>query len=527
MPLDLGPGPTAVIGRRAALTPVGARWPGWVVPAVPALVVLTLGVWGLPRQGAIWRDEAATWETARRSIPEIWHMIGQVDVVHGLYYLLIHTVFELFGANLAALRLPSLLGMAVAAAATASTGRRLAGPIGGLSAGLVLALLPVMQRYAQEGRAFALVAAGVAVATRLLVGAICPAGPTTSRNGRGRGGAWGWQAAWGWRWGAYTAVMLATALLNWLSLFALAAHGATVLIAWRAGQRPLLARWLVAAAVIVPGTLPLILASRQQADQVAWIPPPSAATLLGVTVMLVVALACARIRRREHTKLSPASVGLPLLAVPQLGLLLASWLVKPLYVDRYVLFAYTGLVLLVGPAVAWAVQAVLSYGRARGHGWGRVPGEALLAGVVAVVFVALLPLELGLRAPTSRTDDVRVTAGKVATLARSGDGVVFIPDQRRDAALVTPAAFSGLDDLALTEGPVASGTLYGVEAAPERIRAAMLTRKRIIVVGDISSSPAPSAPRDLAKLAVLAEHFTLTSSADAGGRRVMVYERAR
>ncbi|MFI0714521.1 hypothetical protein ACH4SK_28590 [Streptomyces inhibens] len=520
MSLDLGPGPAAVIGRRAAPATVGARWwPRCVVPGVPALLALGLSLWGLSRQGAIWRDEAATWEVARRSIPEIWHMIGQVDVVHGLYYLLIHTAFEVFGANLAALRLPSALGAIVAAAATAAIGRRLAGPTAGLSAGLVLALLPVMQRYAQEGRSFALVTAGVAVATWLLVGAVRPAGPTTSRDGRGR-----W-AAWGWRWGGYTAVMLATALLNWLSLFALAAHGVTVLIAWRAGQRPLLARWSASAVVIAAGTLPLILASLPQANQVAWIQPASAVTLLGVTAMLVIALACARVPRPERTELSPVPVGLPLLAVPQLGLLLASWLVKPLYVDRYVLFAYIGLALLVGLAVAWAVRAALSYGRARGWGW--LHGEMLLAGLVAVVLMALLPLELGLRNPESRTDDVRVTADKVAELARPGDGVLYIPDQRRDAALVTPSQFSGLDDLALAEDPVASGTLYGVEAAPERIRAAMLAHRRIIVVSDLVPSPAPSAPRDLTKLAVLARHFTLTASAETGGRRVMVYEKAR
>ncbi|TJZ59007.1 hypothetical protein FCH28_02350 [Streptomyces piniterrae] len=548
MSLDLDSGATPVTGRGAARAPVGAhRLPGWVVPGAPALLALALGLWGLPRQGALWRDEAATWEAAQRSVPEIWHMIGQVDVVHCLYYLLIHTVFEVFGPGLAALRLPSVLGAVIAAAATAATGRRLTGPMGGLSAGLVLALLPVMQRYAQEGRAFALVSAGVVVATWLLVGAVCPERSGTSPDGRERRGEW----AWAWRWGAYTAVMLTTALLNWLSLLALAAHGVTVLIAWRAGQRPLLARWLAAAAVIVSGTLPLILASRRQVDQVAWIPPASGVTLLGVTAMLVVALICARVPRHrishsripphripqqgipsqhprsERTELSHVAVGLPLLAVPQSVLLLASWLVKPLYVDRYVLFAYTGLALLVGPAVARAVRAAVSYGRTGGRSWRRIPGEALLAGVVAVVFAALLPLELSLRTPASRTDDVRVTADRVAALARPGDGIVFVPDQRRDAALVTPSSFRGLHDLALAESPVASGTLYGVEAAPPRIRAAMLARKRIVVVTDIGSTPAPATPRDRAKLATLAQHFTLTSSAEAGGRRVLVYVRTR
>ncbi|MFI6764529.1 hypothetical protein [Streptomyces sp. NPDC050355] len=528
MSLDLGQGTAAALGGRAASGHVGAsRTRGMLVCGVPALLALVLGLWGLRRQGAIWRDEAATWEVAQRSLPEIGHLVGQVDVVHCLYYLLIHTVFEVFGASLAALRLPSVLGLVVAVAATAATGRRLAGPLAGLSAGLVLALLPVMQRYAQEGRSFALVAAGVAVATWLLVGAVYPAERTAARDGRR------WWDAWGWRWGAYTAVMLVTALLNWLSLFAWAAHGVTVALALRRGRRPLLARWLPTATVIVPGTLPLILASRPQAGQVAWIPPASAASLLGVTAMLVVGLVCARIPRRAPERPSPVPVGLPLLALPQLGLLLASLLVEPLYVDRYVLFSYIGLSLLVGPTLAWAVRAAPAYGRARGRNWGRTRSETLLAGVMAVVFLALLPLELGLRTWASRTDDVRVAAHEVAALARPGDGVVFLPDQRRDAALVTPGAFRGLDDLALAESPVASGTLYGIEAAPERIRTAMLAHRRIVVVGDAddesdsASSPVPPSPRDLVKRAVLARHFTPVDVTETGGRRVTVYERTR
>ncbi|MFJ9850573.1 hypothetical protein [Streptomyces sp. NPDC101150] len=527
MPVDLDSEATAAMGRRAVQPPAGARrWPGWVVTAVPALLALALSLWGLLRQGAIWRDEAATWTTAERSLPEIGHMLEHVDVVHGLYYLLIHAIFEAFGPSVTAMRLPSVVGMVIAAAATAATGRRLAGPMGGLSAGLVLALLPAMQRYAQEGRSFTLVAALVAVATRLLVGAVCPPEPTSARDGRGR------RLAWGWRWGGYTAAMLGAALLNWLSLFALAAHGVTVVIARRAGERPLLARWLVSAVVVVSGTLPLILASRPQAGQVAWIRPASASSLLGVTVMLVVSLACARIPRREGTGLSQVQVGLSLLVVPQLGLLLASWLVQPLYADRYVLFSYIGLSLLVGPAVAWAVRTAESHGRASGRRRRRVRGEFLLAGVVAVAFVALLPLELGLRSPTSRTDDVRAAAAEVVALARPGDGIVFVPDQRRDAALVTPSAFRGLDDVALVQSPFASGTLYGIEAAPTRIRAAMLAHKRIVLVTDgagsgTSGSSASSSRRDLVKRTVLARHFTPTASADTGGRRVTVYERVK
>ncbi|MFK0296487.1 glycosyltransferase family 39 protein [Streptomyces sp. NPDC090442] len=521
MSLDLASTTLAGRGRATSPPPTGEhRWPAWLVPALPAALSLALGLWGLSRQGAIWRDEAATWGVAERSIPEIWHMTGHVDLVHGLYYLFIHAIFEVFGPHLTALRLPSVLGAMVAVAVTAATARRLAGPLAGVAAGLTLAILPVMQRYGQEGRSFTLVAAGVAVATWLLTGALDltgPAGSTAARTKQRR------RATELLRWTAYATVMLATTLLNWLALFALAAHGATVLIAGRNGQRPLLAWWLTAAVAIAGGTLPLIVASSRQAGQVAWIQPPSVGSLLGVAAMLIVALACTRVPGLPRGPRSPVAVGLPLLAVPHLGLLLASWLVKPLYVDRYVLFASIGLSLLAGPALAWVTRTLAA--RIRSRRPGRPRAEALLAVIVTFALLALLPLELSLRTPKSRTDDVRAAAAKVATVAHPGDGIVFIPAHRRDAALVTPSSFRGLDDLALAETAGPSGTLYGTEAAPADIRAAMLTHRRIIVLSDGGSAPVAATAQDRAKLAVLAQHFTPAASGDAGGRQVTTYER--
>ncbi|MFH9420622.1 hypothetical protein [Streptomyces sp. NPDC017529] len=493
-----GPAPSAP-------APVLARF---AVPVLPALLALALGLWGIRRDGSVWRDEAVTWQVGQRSVAEIWHMLDEVDVVHGLYYMLMHGVFEVFGTGTAVLRMPSVLAVAAAAAATAAAGRRLAGPWAGLAAGLVLALIPNIQHYAQEGRAYALVTAGVATATWILVGATGRT-PSAARAGR-----LGWRA--GPRWAAYAAVMLTTALLNWFSLFVLPAHAVTVLVARRRGHRPLLLPWSVSAAVVVAGALPLILASRTQSGQVSWIRPVAASTLLGVAALLLVALACARVPYpgRGRAPLTPASVGLPLLAVPQCGLLLASALVEPLYLDRYVLYTNIGFALLLGVGIAATVQAV------PGRTW--VP----LAGVTALAFVALLPVETALRKPESRVDDVLRAAEQVASVARTGDGVLFIPAARRDTAQVSPSAFTGLDDLALVEGPVSSGTIKGVEGSAEHIRTAMLGKSRIVVVTD--THRAASAPaRETGKLRVLDRHFERTARTDTAGRRVEVYEKVR
>ncbi|RSS50106.1 glycosyltransferase family 39 protein, partial [Streptomyces sp. WAC06614] len=221
-----------------------ARYAALTVPLVPALWTLALGLWGLSRQDSVWRDEAATWQVAQRPAGAIWHMLDQVDAVHGLYYLLMHGLFEVFGAGTTTLRLPSVLALAGAAAAVAVTGRRLAGPgragrWTGLGAGLALGLLPAVQFHLQEGRPYALVTAGAAVATLLLVRALEPEpaggdggpGPVPARSR--------WQRWPGWA--AYALTVLVCALLNWLSLLILPAHAATLL--WvRAGRRTWL-RW--------------------------------------------------------------------------------------------------------------------------------------------------------------------------------------------------------------------------------------------------------------------------------------------
>ncbi|MFB1048256.1 glycosyltransferase family 39 protein [Streptomyces chrestomyceticus] len=477
------------------------------VPVLPALLALALGLWGIRREDSLWRDEAVTWQVGQRSVAEIWDLLGQVDVVHGLYYVLMHGVFELFGVGPVVLRLPSVLAVAAAAAATAAAGRRLAGPWAGLAAGLVLALIPNIQHYAQEGRAYALVTAGVAVATWLLVSAADASGNGAAVVRRRR-----WP-----RWAGYGAVMLTTALLNWFSLFVLPAHAVTVLVARRRGARPLLAPWAVSVALVLAGALPLILASRAQAGQVSWIKPVAVSTLLGVAVLLLVALVCARVPYpgRGRATVSPASVGLPLLAVPQGGLLLASVLVEPVYLDRYVLYTNLGFALLLGVGVAAAVQAL------------PVRTWVLLAGVTATAFVALLPVETGLRAPKSRADDVLRAADRVAVAARTGDGVLFIPAARRDTALVTPTAFTGLDDLALAESPAASGTIKGVEGSAEHIRSAMLAKSRIVVVTDTRRAAPPAPVREAEKLRVLGRHFERTGRTDTVGRRIEVYEKVR
>ncbi|CAM5495197.1 membrane protein [Streptomyces canarius] len=177
-----------------------------------------------------------------------------------------------------------------------------------------------------------------------------------------------------------------------------------------------------------------------------------------------------------------------------------------------------GLALLIGTAVGSAVQAVKP----------RLPAASkwVLPTVLALAMLALLPQSLAKRSPASRVDDVLAVASDVRHLKQTGDAVLFIPSARRDTKSVCPKAFAGLRDIALAETPEASGTLKGTEAAPHRIRAAILAQHRVLLVTDASEVASPvTADRDRMKTAILRQYFTPVADEQIRGRRVTVYER--
>jgi mannosyltransferase len=146
--------------------------------------------------------------------------------------------------------------------------------------------------------------------------------------------------------------------------------------------------------------------------------------------------------------------------------------------------------------------------------------------VIAVATIALLPQSLAKRSPESRVDDVMAIASDIRRVKQPGNAVLFLPAARRDTKSVSPASFTGLRDIALRETPEESGTLKGFEAGPERIRAAMLGHRRILLVTDAAAVARPAtAARERVKAAVLREYFRPVYDEEVRGRRLTVYER--
>ena len=141
--------------------PIWARW-------LPPVVALLLSLWHITT-ASYWRDEAATIAAIRRPLGDLIAMLGNVDAVHGAYYLMMWPIEHVLGSGALVLRLPSAVAVAVGAAVVAATGRRLISPWAGLGAGLLYAVLPVTSRYGQEARSYAMVMTVAAIASYLLV----------------------------------------------------------------------------------------------------------------------------------------------------------------------------------------------------------------------------------------------------------------------------------------------------------------------------------------------------------------------
>ncbi|MGW1615303.1 glycosyltransferase family 39 protein [Streptomyces sp. NPDC002285] len=488
--------------------------------------MLGLGLWGLDRDG-MWRDEGVTFQVARRSVPEILRLVQGVDAVHALYYLLMHAVLAVHPGEIA-LRLPSVLGAAAAAGLIAALGVRLARPRVGLWAGLLYAVTPLVGHYAQEGRSYALVTAGAAGATLLLV-----------------------RRAW---W-AYGVVLTVTCLLHELAAPVVCAHAVTLGVG-RAPRR-VWAAWGCAVAAAGVALLPLLLVSRAQAGQVGWLAVPgwgSAERLLrefaagptgvvfGVCVLLMVAgLGAGRV----------AGVALPLLVVPP-GLLIAVSQVRPLYDDRYVLYALAGAPLLVAAGadrLTDLVHRVRPRGDRTSHNpkpdgdlhldqgprldqgpydglpvAGRSPHRPLapLVGTLAITLVFLhhLPLHRQDRSPAHRPDNLALTSAYAARHLRPGDPVLFVPSIGRRAVLAYPKGFRRAWDIALRQSGPRSGTLYGREVGAGELRRRLASVDRVWVVAEpyaLNSPWYPSNPTERVKLAVVGEEFRPLSEGPPDG----------
>ncbi|HEY2550020.1 MAG TPA: glycosyltransferase family 39 protein [Streptosporangiaceae bacterium] len=527
--------PAAPAGQaRAAMQASGPDYdpgPFWMraAPPVAALAAVLAGI-GSP---SLWRDEAATLAAVHRPFGALLRMLGHVDAVHGLYYSLMWVVTRLAGTGEIAVRLPSALAIALAAAATAALGRRLVSPGTGLAAGLLVPVFPQVDYLGQDARSYALVLACAAVASYLLVRALAAA------RGRPR-------RAWLAGYGASLALLGA---LNVFALLLIPAHAVTLAVGARRGgdradRRSLVLGWLAAACGALLVLSPLLLFAWRERHQISWLAsnkqsPSTVLQLLGTQSQLIAlvvviaagawfstlagqrwlgnrrpALAAAGTRvgagwrsgsgrdvaaaraagpaavhgGRQATSSAGTAAGdgslaarlpillpalcLPWLILPAAILLLASQ-VTLLYTFRYVGFSFPAVALIGGAALA----AI-----------GRVAGPAALA----VLALLGLGTQLGLRAPAGHLDNIRQADRIVAAHRQPGDAVLYTNVNAQSFGAAYPYGLGQLRDVEVRTGAIQSGTLAGTNVSPAALAGRLGQVSRLWVVDINRRLPAPA-----------------------------------
>jgi mannosyltransferase len=460
---------------RAAAFDAGPLW----MRILPPVAMFAMGLWRISGP-SYWRDEAATMTAVQRPFPAILRMMGNVDAVHGVYYMIIWAVVRLGGAGELVTRLPSAVAMACAAAAVGALGRRLVSPRAGLAAGLLLAALPQISLYAQDAREYAAVTALAATGSYLLVRALATAGRQRLN----------------WLIG-YAVCLGVMGSLNVFSLLLVGAHAITVAVAaaraWRrdggrAAGVSLAAGWLAAAAGAFLLASPILALGIAQRGTLSWITtPPLLGTIEGLrklvgpaTMVLALCVAIALgvvldalARRPLRTSWPPELLALclPWLLLPPAVLIGVSY-ASPVYTFRYVIFCAPAAALIGGAGLAALVLP-----SPRG-------ALAWVPAVVALAVVAALgvPAQLAARGPDGHGTNIRKANAIVARARRPGDAVLYLGIDSNYFPAAYPGGFVKLDNIGQAMTPSQAGNLVGARLPASVIRARLGHIRRLWLV---------------------------------------------
>jgi 4-amino-4-deoxy-L-arabinose transferase-like glycosyltransferase len=389
----------------ARATGPGARWWRLGLVLLLAAALRTYGVRRQPLRG----DEAFSVTFSAQAPSAIVAQTGTAEPNPPLYWFLLHGWMRLAGSSELAVRWPSVLAGVVAVAATARLGAALAGRRAGALAALLAAASPFLIWYAQDARAYSLLAALVTAATWLTWRAARQPAPA---RWLAAGGLW-WLALFTHYFAALPALAVGLALVlapatrpRWRAAALMAAGVGLAYLPWGLYVAPLLAghekawtaapaigealwRSLAAAAVGLPGTGATI--GLRQA---------------GAAVLGLLAAWGGRwaLRRRP-------SAGAWLLTasfVPTLLLWLIS-LARPVYAEQYVFASVPALLALAAVGAARLARA-----------WW--PGAAAAS---AVLLIGLLTAANAAFDPAyAKSPDWRALNDYLARTARPGEVVV-------------------------------------------------------------------------------------------------------
>jgi mannosyltransferase len=420
-----------------------------VDPLAVAVLAAVIGAAGAS-QPSLWFDESATISAAAsRSIPELWGLLGHIDAVHGLYYLLMHGWFAIFPVTEFWSRVPSCVAVGIAAAGVVVFARQFLPRTTAVCAGIVFAILPRVTWAAAEARSYGFTALAAVWLTVLLMTAI--------RRNR-------W-----WLWLLYCLALMVSVLLNIYLVLLVPAYAVITPVLRR--QKSVVLGWAITSAVAVGAVTPLLLFARGQSAQVAWINPLSWHSVLDVVqhqyfdnsvpfgiLAAVIFVAALTIRLTGRWELAGGGETRRVLiicaawtVVPTAITLIYSAISDPFYYPRYLFFTT--------PAMA-VVLAVCIVAVARKPRW--------IALVLIVLTAAAAPnYVLSQRQRYAKEGwDYSDVADLINTDAAPGDcllvdnSVHWLPGPVRALLAARPAAFRPLIDVGRGVSAAKRGTLW-------------------------------------------------------------------
>lgn len=411
-----------------------------------ALFATMVSVAGAPRP-SLWFDEAATISASTRTVPQLWRMLGNIDAVHGLYYLLMNGWFAVFPATEFWSRLSSSLAVGIAAAGVVVLGKQLSTRPVALAAGVAFAVLPRVTWAGIELRSYALTMVAGVWLTVFCVAAV-------RRNG----------TRW---WVGYAVLTIAATLLNVFLVLLVGVHAVVVRVLGRSSK--VLWRWALAAGVAVVVVIPFLVFTQTQLFQVGWISPLSARTVGEVLreqyfddslpfavlsgLILAAGLLCWRRAGPQPGRL--AVVAIAWILIPTAVMLLYSALRHPIYYPRYLSFTAPAIALLLG-------LCIVAVGRSQ-------------AGVTAVLLalaVAATPNFLAQRGPYAKEGmDFSQVADVINRHAAPGDCLIldnsaaWKPGPIRPLTAARPAVYDRLHDYGRGRSAVDRNRLWDAHTA--------------------------------------------------------------
>ncbi|GAA2684151.1 glycosyltransferase family 39 protein [Actinoplanes palleronii] len=415
---------------------------------VSGLLMLVVALYAATRPRLSW-DEVTSAEVATRTTGQIWQLVQHVDAVFGAYYWFLHFWTGIFGDSELSLRLPSILAMAGAVGLTAELGRRLFTPLIGLTTGLILVIIPNTSRYAAEARPYAFVCLFSILGLLLLLAAV-------------RGGPAG-RVPKAVVWALYGLSVLLLGGFNLIALTALAAHATVAgIVAWRRRDWRPAGVWLLTVALALLPLAPLVyFGTQQDSTQLHWVKPITVAAIRAMPgeitgssrvawLLIGLAVLAAWQPARRLTPIVVLALG------PFAAVALASVLLSPMWVARYMIVALAPLAILAAVALVADTPEPRAWRDLIGGRMVRIGAVLLLLAAIA------LPGQRSIRLPTAKNGpDYRGLATLVGTYDRPGDVIVYppknramragmdyylrgVPDRPRDVLFQTPAGQTGL-----------------------------------------------------------------------------------